>query len=286
MWNGLFTLLFKSFSERVIDSDCASKFSGISSYKAPTLPHDTMKSLVLILGIFLFKGKSANSTFQCSKIPLLQGFRLSTPRTSYLLITPNLALLAPFLKLCCERRFLLRLINPKGGGCKKRIVKFGPSEPPQAPKRKKVKKMARKPRSPTPSDREGSQSNTVSKVPVHVSTPITIAPCPPVSLGISQSHTSFFTNSSVTTTTTTDELLVNVNPSDVEARYSGFIFGHSTARVSPLREDDPETIFGALMSTFKSSFDSNNAKANEAISNLSVSLCTEKKAHEKVRTGI
>lgn len=40
------------------------------------------------------------------------------------------------------------------------------------------------------------------------------------------------------------------------------------------------------MSTFQSSFESTIVQANEAISNLSVSLRTEKEALKKVRTGI
>lgn len=42
----------------------------------------------------------------------------------------------------------------------------------------------------------------------------------------------------------------------------------------------------AFMSTFQSSFKSNIAKANEAISCLSVSLHTKNEALEKVHTGI
>lgn len=119
-------------------------------------------------------------------------------------------------------------------------MKVGPSEPPQAPKKKKIKKVAHKPRSPTLSAHEGSQSHTLSEVPMqccitneeendtaatsnpkvsetttmnlevifeipnfvptteeifqdfsipsrtsNISYPIIIAPCPPVSIGVS-----------------------------------------------------------------------------------------------------
>ena len=50
-------------------------------------------------------------------------------------------------------------------GRKKRVAKVGPSEQAQTPK-KKVKRVACKPRSPTPSDHEDSQSNTISDIQV------------------------------------------------------------------------------------------------------------------------
>ncbi|CAI9274710.1 unnamed protein product [Lactuca saligna] len=119
----------------------------------------------------------------------------------------------------------------------------------------KIKKVDHKTISPTSSDHESSQSYTLSEVPMQggfsipsptstFSTPITIAPCPPVSLSVSQSQTPFFTDSTATTITTTDEPPVNVNTSDAGARASGFSVGHSTPPVSTLRRDDPETIFG------------------------------------------
>ncbi|CAI9279857.1 unnamed protein product [Lactuca saligna] len=56
--------------------------------------------------------------------------------------------------------------------------------------------------------------------------------------------TPLFIDSTSTTTTTTNEPTMFVNPSDVEAGASGFTLGHSTPPISPLRQDDPDTIYG------------------------------------------
>lgn len=52
--------------------------------------------------------------------------------------------------------------KPKKGG--KQKPKVGPSKPAQTPKKKKVKRAVRRPRTPTLSDVEDSQSNTISGI--------------------------------------------------------------------------------------------------------------------------
>ncbi|CAI9302755.1 unnamed protein product [Lactuca saligna] len=80
-----------------------------------------------------------------------------------------------------------------------------------------------------------SPTSTVSK-------PISIAPCPPVTLGVSQPP-SIFTDST-TTPTTSIEPPATVNASNVGARASGFTTGHITPPISPLRQNDPDMIYG------------------------------------------
>ena len=77
-----------------------------------------------------------------------------------------------------------------------------------------------------------------------ISTPITIAPCPPVCLGVSQAQTPLFTDSTATTTTSTVEPPVTINSSDAGAIASGFIVVDSTPLISPLSQDDPYIDYG------------------------------------------
>lgn len=58
---------------------------------------------------------------------------------------------------------VLEEVDKPKKGRKKRATKAGPSEQAQTPK-KKVKQVALKPHTPTPSDHEDSQSNTVSDI--------------------------------------------------------------------------------------------------------------------------
>ncbi|CAI9302847.1 unnamed protein product [Lactuca saligna] len=77
-----------------------------------------------------------------------------------------------------------------------------------------------------------------------VSTPITISPCSPASLGVSQAQTPLFTYSSATTTTSTVDPPVTVNTSDVWAGASGFTFGHFTPPISHFPQYNPDMIYG------------------------------------------
>ncbi|CAI9269763.1 unnamed protein product [Lactuca saligna] len=78
-----------------------------------------------------------------------------------------------------------------------------------------------------------------------ISTPITIAPCPPISLGVSQVQTPFLTDSTTTTTTTfIVDPTVTVNTSYVGVGPLGFTIGHSTPPISPFRQDDLDMIYG------------------------------------------
>lgn len=184
--------------------------------------------------------------------------------------------------------------KPKKGGQKgskkgekKQSAKEGPSEPANTPKKRKAQdapikrklnKATWKPRSPTPSEREDSESNTHSDVhneedeivqnehnntevpPTHddsilspshshetTTTPISITPCPPPVSSQPQSNvplsTPLFTDST-TTTKTSVEPPVSVNASDVGAEPSGFPTGHNTPPISPLRQNDPDMIYG------------------------------------------
>ena len=69
-------------------------------------------------------------------------------------------------------------------------------------------------------------------------------------MGVSQPQvtvaqsTPLFTYSIATTTTATSEPPISVNASDVGAGASGSTLGHSTSPISPLRQDDPDTIYG------------------------------------------
>lgn len=119
LWNKLFTLLYKCFSERVTRSDCASKlFMSIlyglyneinidfrvvlwlKWYKAHIRPRDTARSLVLDFGQSLFRGQLISTTFlsygtlSCVSSPLF------IPQTLYLLMIPSFRLLDPFQRLC------------------------------------------------------------------------------------------------------------------------------------------------------------------------------------------
>lgn len=82
-----------------------------------------------------------------------------------------------------------------------------------------------------------------------VSTPITIAPCPPpISSQVQTtvvSSTPLFTDSTATTSTTnmTNEPPVTFNASNVGVAASGITIGHSTPPISPLRQDDSDTFF-------------------------------------------
>ncbi|CAI9295633.1 unnamed protein product [Lactuca saligna] len=76
----------------------------------------------------------------------------------------------------------------------------------------------------------------------NISIPISIASCPPVSLGVLQ-PTPIFTDST-TTPSTTIKRPVSVNASDAGARASGFTTGHSTPLISPLRQNDLDMIVG------------------------------------------
>lgn len=70
-----------------------------------------------------------------------------------------------------------------------------------------------------------------------------------VSMGVAQPQASIalstplFTNSTTTTTTTTTTPQVNVNISDAEVGASGVSFGDAFTPVSPLRQDDQNTVF-------------------------------------------
>ncbi|CAI9298790.1 unnamed protein product [Lactuca saligna] len=75
-----------------------------------------------------------------------------------------------------------------------------------------------------------------------VSIPITISPCLPVTLGISQSPPIF--TDSTTTPITTVEPLVSINAFDAGIGVSGFTTGHSTQPIFLLRQNDLDMIYG------------------------------------------
>lgn len=81
-----------------------------------------------------------------------------------------------------------------------------------------------------------------------ISTPITIAPCPNVFIGVSQPHisisltTPLYTKSTTTTSTSSPQVTVNV--SDMEEGAFGVTVNLSFTQVSPLRDEDLDTIFG------------------------------------------
>ncbi|CAI9263391.1 unnamed protein product [Lactuca saligna] len=72
--------------------------------------------------------------------------------------------------------------------------------------------------------------------------PISIAPCPPVSIGASRPSPIF--TDSTTTSTTTIEPLVSINATDAGAGASIFTTVHSTPPISFLRHNNPNMIFG------------------------------------------
>ncbi|CAI9282553.1 unnamed protein product [Lactuca saligna] len=89
------------------------------------------------------------------------------------------------------------------------------------------------------------QDFSVLSPTVTISTPIIIAPCPPVLLSLSQAQTPLFTDSTATTTTSNVETLITVNTSDAGAGALVFSVGHSTPPISPFHQDDPDMIYGA-----------------------------------------
>ncbi|CAI9263190.1 unnamed protein product [Lactuca saligna] len=145
------------------------------------------------------------------------------------------------------QKILAEAVKPKKGG-KNRGVKAGPSEPPQASKKKAVKKPASRPQTPTPSNHDDSQSNTVSEVTFEIPTSVPIRD--DCIYRVSQQQTTLaqstplFTDSTPTITTTIDEPPMFSKASNVGAGASGFTFSHSTQPISPLCQNDPDTIFG------------------------------------------
>lgn len=305
MWNGLFTLLFKCFSERVTGSDCASKlfmtimygiYLGVNldygsmlwaQFVQNTLSntrHDEIScarfwTLIVQraidrLNISVIKGSCVATiqifhttkiilddtsifTFICS---VLETMLRNVPAASEVRQTYRSVPTSNLQPITDVVRKVLKDIDKPKKGWKKRTTKAGPSETTQIPK-KKVKRATRKPRTPTPSDRNDSQSNTVSYIPVQddvhhkldvnaaTSHPQVSQPIPmnhkiafqmPTSVPITFVFFHGFTlpHSPITTTT-----LVSVNASNVGAGGSGFTFGHDSTNISPLCHDDPNTIF-------------------------------------------
>ncbi|XP_023762192.1 cell wall protein DAN4-like [Lactuca sativa] len=93
--------------------------------------------------------------------------------------------------------------------------------------------------------------------PTTTTTLISIAPCPNVSMGVSQPQASIppstplFTDSTTTTTTTTSTPPISVTVSDTGAGASGFTLGHESTPISPLRQGDPDTVFGYDVDDFE-----------------------------------
>lgn len=91
-----------------------------------------------------------------------------------------------------------------------------------------------------------SSSNHTS---TQTTTLITIAPCLNISVGVSQPQVSvplstpFYIESITTTTTTTSTPPITVNVSDTGAVASGVTIGPDFTPISPLRQDDPDTVF-------------------------------------------
>ncbi|KAL7587925.1 hypothetical protein Lser_V15G40915 [Lactuca serriola] len=96
------------------------------------------------------------------------------------------------------------------------------------------------------------QDSTLPSPTTTTITPITIAPCPPVSIEASQpeistAHTTplfMESTAATTTTTTTSTPPITVNVSDMGERAYGFSSGVDITPISPLCQDDPDTIFG------------------------------------------
>ena len=92
---------------------------------------------------------------------------------------------------------------------------------------------------------------------IATSTPITIAPCPNVSVGVLQPQiliaqtTPLYTESTSTTTTTTSSPQVTVNITDIGEGVFGVIVGQGSTRVLTLRDDDPDIILGDDRDDFK-----------------------------------
>ncbi|CAI9281061.1 unnamed protein product [Lactuca saligna] len=118
-----------------------------------------------------------------------------------------------------------------------------------------------------------------------ISTPISIAPCPPISLGISQSPPPIFTDSTNTPTTTV-EPPVTVNTSDVGQGIQDSLTILLTFGLKVMTKLLSHENACAFMEKFQSSFEYNIVKANEVISSLGSTLKIEKVKLEEVHTGL
>ncbi|CAI9277044.1 unnamed protein product [Lactuca saligna] len=158
-WNALFTILFKSFSERITGSDCASKLFTTLIYGICTRMNIDYGAVLWDKGLFLPIHQSAHSLDlsmkSCFKMFLLQ---VNSWKGS---INFHLRGLGHLLQKC--RHFLIPLINERKveRGQKKRLRKL-----------KRRKQPARKRKTPTPSASEESNSDTKSDVRVETTQPI------------------------------------------------------------------------------------------------------------------
>ncbi|CAI9299727.1 unnamed protein product [Lactuca saligna] len=102
-----------------------------------------------------------------------------------------------------------------------------------------------------------------------VLTPITIAPCPSISLGISQVQTPIFNDSTATTTTSNVDPPVSVNGSDAGAGASGFTVSYYTLPISTIRQGQLKSIkkkLDSLLESTKASYsDSYSQEAVKAL---------------------
>lgn len=83
--------------------------------------------------------------------------------------------------------------------------------------------------------------------PTATTTPISISPYPNDSLGVSQTQVSILSTTSLftkSTATTRSSPPVTTNVSDTGERASGFSVGPESTPISPLLQDDPDTVFG------------------------------------------
>ncbi|CAI9303284.1 unnamed protein product [Lactuca saligna] len=164
-----------------------------------------------------------------------------------------------FLPLTDEKRVVLDEADKPNKVGKKKAEK----EAPPPTKKQKIKKIARNPylqlivkENPMSTNLKVTFRIPISipvtddffdnvSVPSHttnISTPIFIAPCLPVLLGVSQPPPIF--TDYATAPTTTIEPPISINASDAGAGASGLATGHSTPPISPLHQNDPYMNFG------------------------------------------
>ena len=104
-------------------------------------------------------------------------------------------------------------------------------------------------------------SLTTTSYPITAIVPITIAPLPNFSFGVSLPQisihlsTQFYTDSTATTTTFLNTLISTVNVSNTGAHVDfGVTMGISALTASPLREDDPGVMFRDEQDDFQNFF--------------------------------